>query len=162
MVLARSQFSGHASQLSLFVHDTFGVHDVLHALGDARGKWDGERASFFTNSPRIASRVEGPKRRENLDSEVCEGLRKQASDTDHRAVLMHLANEARISPIDLTPQVLTKHSRRTEYRWTNLAGTEFHPGRVSIGTTPGEAGWTPSDWQGSGRGYAVREEARRV
>ena len=44
-------------------------HDVFHALGDARDRRDGERVSFLTNSPHIARRVEGSKRREDLDSD---------------------------------------------------------------------------------------------
>ena len=59
-------------------------HDVFHALGDARDRRDGERVSFLTNSPHIARRVEGSKRREDLDSEICEGLRQQVDDAGPR------------------------------------------------------------------------------
>ena len=50
-------------------------HDVFHALADVRDRRDGARVSVLTNSPHIARRVEGSKRREDLDSEICEGLR---------------------------------------------------------------------------------------
>ena len=63
----------------------------------------GNEQAFLTTSEHMASRVEGSKRRENLDSEICEGLRQQVSDVDHAVLLMHLANEARTGPIDLTP-----------------------------------------------------------
>ena len=66
--------SGDASQLSLQCMISLECrHDVFHALGDARDRRDGERVSFVTNSPHIARRVEGSKRREDLDSEICEG-----------------------------------------------------------------------------------------
>ena len=45
-------------------------HDVFHALGDARDRRDGERVSFLTNNSHIGRKVEGSKRRENLDSEI--------------------------------------------------------------------------------------------
>ena len=64
--------SGDASQLSLPCMIRLECrHDVFHALGDARDRRDGERVSFLTNSPHIARRVEGSKRREDLDSEIC-------------------------------------------------------------------------------------------
>ena len=67
--------SGYASQLSLPCMIRVGCrYDVFHAVGDARGRWDGERARFFTNSQHIAARMEGCKRRENRDVEICEGL----------------------------------------------------------------------------------------
>ena len=60
-------------------------HDVFHALGNARDRRDGERGSVLTNSPHhIARKVEGANRRENLDSEICEGLRQQVGDAGPR------------------------------------------------------------------------------
>ena len=64
-------------------------HDVFHALGNARDRRDGE----LTNSPHIADN-----RRENLDSEICEGLRQQVGDAGYA----------------LTPQILKKRSRRSD------------------------------------------------
>ena len=70
--------SGDASQLSLPCMIRLECrHDVFHALGNARDRRDGERVSFLTNSPHVARKVEGTNRRENLDSEICEGLRQQ-------------------------------------------------------------------------------------
>ena len=75
--------SGDASQLSLPCMIRLECrHDVFHALGDARDRGDGGRVSFLTNSPLIARKVEGTNRRENLDSEICEGLRQQIGDAD--------------------------------------------------------------------------------
>ena len=39
-----------------------------------------EQASFLAHSPHIARRFEGSKCRENLDSEICEGLRQQVGE----------------------------------------------------------------------------------
>ena len=59
--------SGDASQLSLPCMIRLECrHDVFHALGNARDRRNGERVSFFTNSPHIARKVEGANRRENL------------------------------------------------------------------------------------------------
>ena len=82
--------SGNALQLSL--PRTIRLecrHDVFRALGDARDRRDGERVSFLTNSPHIARKVEGTNRLENLDPEICEGLRQQAGDADHASSTMH-------------------------------------------------------------------------
>ena len=83
-------------------------HDVFHALGDARDRRDGERVSFLTNSPHIARRVEGPKRREDLDSEICEGLRQQVGGVGHTSATMHMTSGT------LDPQILKRRSRRSE------------------------------------------------
>ena len=57
--------SGDASQLSLPCMIRFECrHGVFHAPGDARNRRDGGRVSFLTNSPHIARRVEGSKRRQ--------------------------------------------------------------------------------------------------
>ena len=107
--------SGDASQLSLPCMVRLECrHGVFHALGDARDGRDGGRVSFLTNSPHIARRVEGSKRRENLDSEICEGLRQQVDDVGHTSAVMHLASGAQARPVDLTPQVLKRRSRRSE------------------------------------------------
>ena len=59
--------SGDASQLSLPCLIRLECrHDVFYALGDARDRRDGERVSFFPNSPHVARRVEGFERREDL------------------------------------------------------------------------------------------------
>ena len=50
--------------------------------------------SFLTNSPHIARRVEGSERRENVDSEICEGLRQQVGDVGRTSAMMHLASGA--------------------------------------------------------------------
>ena len=71
-------------------------HDVLHALGNARDRRDGERVSFLTNSPHIARKVEGTNCRENLDSEICEGLRQQIGDADHASSTMHTASGTQV------------------------------------------------------------------
>ena len=63
----------------------------FYALSDARDRRDGGRVSFLTNSPRIARRVEGSKSRENLDSEICEGLRQEVGDAGHTSAMMHLS-----------------------------------------------------------------------
>ena len=77
--------SGDASQLSLPCMVRLECrHDAFHALGNARDKRDGERVSFLTNSPHIARKVEGTNHRENLDSEICEGLRQQIGDARPR------------------------------------------------------------------------------
>ena len=78
--------SGDASQPSLPCMIRLEcTHDVFHALGDARDRRDGERVRFLTNSPLFARRVGGSKRREDLDSETCEGLRQQVGDIGHDA-----------------------------------------------------------------------------
>ena len=69
---------------------------------------------FLTNSSHIARKVEGANRRENLDSEICEGLRQKVGDPDHASSMMHTASGTQARPIDLTPQVLKKRSRRSE------------------------------------------------
>ena len=89
-------------------------HDVFHALGDARDRRDGERVSFLTNSPHIARRVEGSQRREDLDSDICEGLRQQVGDVDHTYALVHMASGTQVRPFDLMPQTLKRRSRRSE------------------------------------------------
>ena len=97
--------SGDASQLSLPCMIRLECrHDVFHALGDARDRRDGERVSFLTNSPHIARRVEGSKRREDLDSAICKGLRQQVDDADHASSTMHTASGTQVRPFDLTPQ----------------------------------------------------------
>ena len=70
--------------------------------------------SFLTNSPHIARRVEGSKRREDLDSEICEGLRQQVDDAGDTSSTMHIASGTQVRPFDLTPQILKKRSRRSE------------------------------------------------
>ena len=83
--------SGNASQLSLPCMIRLECrHDVFHALGNAR---DGERVSFLTNSPHIARKVEGSKRREDLDFEICEGLRQQVGDAEMQYVKKHAVYE---------------------------------------------------------------------
>ena len=73
--------SGNALQLSLPCMVRLECrHDVFHALGNARDMRDGERASLLTNSPHIARKVEGTNRRENLDYEICEGLRQKVGE----------------------------------------------------------------------------------
>ena len=89
-------------------------HDVFHTLGDARDRRDGERVSILTNSPRIARRVEGSKRREDLDPEICKGLRQQIGDADHASSTMHPASGTQARPFDLTPPKLKRRSRRSE------------------------------------------------
>ena len=74
--------SGDASQLSLpFMIRLECRHDVVHARGDARGRWGGERASFLTKSPDICRRVDGSIR-ENLDSEICGGRSQHVGDVE--------------------------------------------------------------------------------
>ena len=58
---------------------------------NARDRRDGERVSFLTNSSQIARKVEGSKRRENLESEICDGLRQQVGDGGHTSAIKHLA-----------------------------------------------------------------------
>ena len=82
-------------------------HDVFHALGNARDRRDGERVSFFMNSPHIARKVEGTTRRQK-------GLRQQFGDAGHASSTMHIASETKVKPFDLTPQILKKRSRRSE------------------------------------------------
>ena len=89
-------------------------HDVFHALGNARDRRDGERVSFLTNCPHIARKVEGTNRRENLDSEIRQGLRQQIGDADYASSTMHIASGTQVRPFDLTPQILKKCSRRSE------------------------------------------------
>ena len=62
-----------------------------------------ENVSFLTNSPHIDRKVEGTNRRENLDSEICEGLRQQIGDAGHTSAMMHMASGTQASPFDLTP-----------------------------------------------------------
>ena len=107
--------SGDASQLSLpCVIRLECRHDVFHALGDARDRRVGERVSFLTNIPQIARRVEGSKRRENLDSTICEGLRQQVGDVGHTSSVVHMASDAKARPFDLTPLMLKWRSQRSE------------------------------------------------
>ena len=107
--------SGNASQLSLPCMIRLECrHDVFHALGDARDKRDGERVSFLTNSPHIARKVEGTNRRENLDSEIRDGLWQRVGDADHASSTVHTASGTQVRPFDLTPQILKKRSRRSE------------------------------------------------
>ena len=70
--------------------------------------------SFFTNSPRIARRVEGCKSRENLDSEICDGLRQQVGDAGHASSTRHVASRTQLRAVDLTPHMLKNRSRRSE------------------------------------------------
>ena len=94
--------SGNASQLSLPCMIRVECrHDVFHALGIARDRRDGERVSFLTNRPQIARKVEGTNRRENLDSEICEGLRQQIGDTDHASSTKHIASRTQVNPFRL-------------------------------------------------------------
>ena len=107
--------SGDAPQLSLpCVIRLECRHDVFHALGNARDRRDGERVSILTNNTHIARKVEGTSRRENLDSEICEGLRQQIGDADHASSTMHIASGTQVRPFDLTLQILKKRSRRSE------------------------------------------------
>ena len=95
--------SGNASQLSLPCMIRLECrHDVFHALGNARDRRDGGRVSFLTNSPHIARRVEGSKSHENLDSEICEGLRQQVDDAGHTSAMMHMTSGTQVRPFDLT------------------------------------------------------------
>ena len=89
-------------------------HDVFHAFGNARDWRDGERVRFLTNRPHNARKVEGTNRRENLDSEICEGLRQKIGDADHASSTMHMTSGTQVRPFDLTPQILKKRSRRSE------------------------------------------------
>ena len=107
--------SGDASQLSLPCMIRLECrHDVFHALGRARDRRDGERVRFLTNSPHSARRVEGSKRREDLDSEICEGLRQQVDNESHTSATMHMASGTQVRPFDLTPQILKRRCRRSE------------------------------------------------
>ena len=110
--------SGDASQLPLpcMVRSEY-RHDVFQALGDARDRRDGERVSFLTNSPHVARRVEGSKRREDLDSEICEGLRQKVGDVGHTSAMVHMASGTQVRPFDFDPPptpILKRHSRRSE------------------------------------------------
>ena len=94
--------SGNALQLSLPCMIRLECrHDVFHTLGNARDKRDGERVSFLTNSPHFARKVEGSNRRENLDSEICEGLRHKVGDAGHASSTMHMASGTQVRPFDL-------------------------------------------------------------
>ena len=75
------------------------MHDVFHALGNARDRRDGERVSFLTNSSHIARKVEGSKLREDMDSEICEGLRQQVGDVGHTSAMMHWRVEHKSGPL---------------------------------------------------------------
>ena len=97
--------SGDASQLSLLCMTRFECrHDVFIALGDARDRREGERVSFLTYSSYIARRLEGSKRREDLDSDICEGHRQQVGDVGHTSAMMHMASGTPVRPLDLTPK----------------------------------------------------------
>ena len=107
--------NGDASQLSLRCMIRLECrHDVFHALGNARDRRDGERLSFFTNSPHIARRVERSKRGEDLDSQICEGLRQQVGDAGHASAMIHVASGTQVRSFDLTLQILKRRSRRSE------------------------------------------------
>ena len=91
--------SGDALQLSLPCMIRLECRpDVFHALGNASDRRDGERVSFLTNSPHIARKVEGANRRENLDSEICDGLRQQVGDAGHASSTMHIASGTQVRP----------------------------------------------------------------
>ena len=83
-------------------------HDVFHAFGDARDRRDGERVSFFTNSPHIARKVHCTNRH------IREGFWQQVGDADHASSTMHTASGTQVRPLDLTHQILKKRSRRSE------------------------------------------------
>ena len=70
--------------------------------------------SFLTDSPHITRRMEGSKRREDPDSEVCDGLRQQVGDAGQTSAMMHLASGTQARPLDLTHQILKRRSRRSE------------------------------------------------
>ena len=70
--------------------------------------------SFFTNSPHIGRRLEGSKRREDVDCEICEGLRQQVGDIGHTSAMMHPASGTQARPFDLTLPKLKRRSRRSE------------------------------------------------
>ena len=65
-------------------------------------------------SPHIARKVEGSNRRENPDTEICEGLRQQVGDVGHTSAMMHLPSGTQARPFDLTPQILKRRSWRSE------------------------------------------------
>ena len=58
--------------------------------------------------------MESTNRRENLDSEIREGLWQQVGDADHASSTMQTASGTQVRPFDLTPQILKKRSRRSE------------------------------------------------
>ena len=70
--------------------------------------------SFLTNSSHVARKVEGSKLREDLDSEICEGLRQQLDDVGHTSAMVHMASATQASPVDMIPQILKRRSRRSE------------------------------------------------
>ena len=95
--------SGDALQLSLPCLIRLECrHDVFHALVNERDRRDGERVSFLTNSSHIAGKVEGSKLREDLDSEICEGLRQHVGEEGQTSALMHMASGTQVRPFDLT------------------------------------------------------------
>ena len=107
--------SGNAVQLSLPCMIRLECRrDVFHALGNARDRRGGERVTFLTNSTHIARKVEGSNRRENLDTEICEGLRQQVGDVSHTSSLVHMASGTQVRLFDLTSQILKRRSRRSE------------------------------------------------
>ena len=78
---------------------------VLYHWQLRRGEWflhdlsgDGSQLSLP-----CMIRLEDPQR-ENLDSEICEGLRQQVGDVDDTSALMHLVGGAQASSVDLTPK----------------------------------------------------------
>ena len=56
--------------------------------------------------------VEGSTRRENPDSEICEGRPQEVGDVGHTSAVIHLVSETQASSVDLTPQTLKRRSRR--------------------------------------------------
>ena len=135
--------SGNASQLSLPCMIRLECRqEVFHALGNSRDRRDGDRVSFLTNSPHIARKAEGTNCRENLDSEICEDRRQQIGDADHASSTMHKASGTQVKPLDLTPQIMRKRSRRSEGGQIVQELIRFE--RESTGTMPKEDGCIPS------------------
>ena len=112
---------------------------------------------FLTDSPRIASRVDGSNR-ENLDSEICEGLRQQVGDVGHTSAMIHLASGALARPVDLTPQMLKRRSRRSEGGQIVQELNSTREGKYSDDV---KGKWVGSilDSEGARGGDAVRKEA---
>ena len=166
--MSRSGEEPGSSTISVVTHRSFSLlcmirlecrHDVFHALGDAGDRRDGERVSFLTNSPHIARRVEGSKRREDLDSEICEG----SSATCCRCGL-HICHDAHGEwntgqAFDLTPQILKRRSRRSE---CGQIVQEVNSTRVGKFWDDVKGGWLDPVLIRKAREEAVREEARSV
>ena len=109
----------------------------------------------------LPKRVEGSKRREDLDSEICEGLRQQVGDVGHTSAMMQLASGTQARPFNLNQQMLKRRSRSSEGGQIVRELKSIREGKV-LGRRQRSMVGSSLDSEGAGGGDAAREGARDV